>query len=325
MTPFRQRETLETELAGLKALLHAVPEDNFSTPSMKAHIAEIEAAIKTIEERPALAPEAELLFQDGPTLGTEGIDVTFTSNILSSYQNMLRDHYAAKHYGILRRSGRQRGASQAKLYLTALPRGSFGLQLSQPHVQDFVAAQNLSSVMQDISGLIAASAKSDPAFEESLNTFNPRVLKPLQRFIETLYTNKATCRLITGSIETKLNKHQVEQAYDRVTSAKEREEEIELPGVFGGVLTFSWEFDFQPDHGDLICGPLAEEVEESTAAEWNLHLTNTHTLAKLKRLTVSTRSGDKKPTYELVGLKASGRIPPKGTGKPKDKPPTPHK
>ena len=48
----------------------------------------------------------------------------------------------------------------------------------------------------------------------------------------------------------------------------------------------------------------------------DLHLTHTHTLAKLKRLTVSTRSGDKKPSYELIGLKDSGRLPAKDAQPP---------
>ena len=317
MTPFRQRETIQTELSALKVLLHSTPEDPFASPMLKDRIKELESSLAALDPHPSLTPEAEIFFEDGPAIGSEALEVTFTSHILDSYQNMLTNHYAAKHYGILRRSGRRRGEGDTKLYLTALPRGSFGLQLSQPRVQDFVAAQNLSAAMHEISGLVEATAKSDQAFEDSLNAFNPRVLKPLQRFIEALFTSKAACRVVTGDNETKLNLHQVEEAYKRVTSAKEREEVVDVPGVFGGVLTFSWEFDFQPDNGDLICGPLADEVDEETATNWNLHLTHTHTIAKLKRLTVSTRTGDKKSSYELIGLKTSGRLPAKTRQKPK--------
>jgi len=317
MTPFRQRESAQTELSALKALLHSTPEDRFATPMLRDRIKELESSLVALEKRPSLTPEAEIFFEDGPAIGSEGLEVTFTSHILDSYQNMLTNHYAAKNYGVLRRSGRRRGEADTKLYLTALPRGSFGLQLSKPHVHDFVAAQNLSAVMSEISGLVEASAKSDQAFEESLNTFNPRVLKPLQRFIEALFSSKAACRVVTGFHDTKLTKHQIEDAYVRVTSAKEREEVVKVPGVFGGVLTFSWEFDFQPDQGELIRGPLAQEVDEQTATNWNLNLTHTHTLAELKVLTVSTRTGDKKPSYELLDLKTSGRLPAKVAHKPK--------
>ena len=70
---------------------------------------------------------------------------------------------------------------------------------------------------------------------------------------------------------------------------------------------------------------LGDEVDEQSAAHWNLHLTDTHTIAKPKRLTVSTRTGDKKPSYELLGLKASGRLPAKTSNTPKDEPPTPYR
>lgn len=233
---------------------------------------------------------------------------------------MLTNHYAAKHYGILRRSGRRRGEADTKLYLTALPRGSFGLQLTQPHVEDFVAAQHLSSVMHDISALLQASAKSDEAFEESLNTFNPRVLKPLQRFIETLFTSKAACRVVTGFSETKLSQHQMADAYNRVTAATEREDTMDVRGVFGGVLTLSWEFDFQPEQGDIIRGAISQDVEEPTATQWALNYTHTETIAKLRVVTVSTRSGRKRPTYELIDLRPSGRLPTKKAQTPKQKP-----
>ena len=83
-----------------------------------------------------------------------------------------------------------------------------------------------------------------------------------------------------------------------------------LPGIFGGVLTFSCEFDFRPDGGDLIRGPLAEEVSESTAGGWSQHFTHEHVTAKFKISTVVTRAGKKKPTYELVDLEPLTPAPP---------------
>lgn len=320
MTPLRQRETTQLDITALKALIHATPDDPFAKPLLEQRLGELEQFLGALERRPPINPETEIFFEEGPTIGSEGLEITFTSHILDSYQNMLTNHYAAKHYGILRRSGRRRGEADTKLYLTALPRGSFGLQLAQPHVQDFVAAEHLSLVMHEISALLQASAKSDEAFEESLNTFNPRVLKPLQRFIETLFTSKAGCRVLTGFNETKLSPHEIEEAYVRVTAATEREETLKVSGVFGGVLTFSWEFDFQPDQGDLICGALSSEVDEETATNWNLNLTHTHTTATLKVVTVSTRTGKKKPSYELVDLRPSGRLPTKKAQAPKQKP-----
>ena len=322
MTPLRQRETTQLEIAALKALIAATPDDPLAKPMLVEQLTELESSLGTLEARPPLNPETEMFFEEGPTIGSEGLEIAFTSHILDSYQNMLTNHYAAKHYGVLRRSGRRRGESDTKLYLTALPRGSFGLQLAQPHVDDFVAAQHLSSVMHDISALLQASAKSDEAFEESLNTFNPRVLKPLQRFIGTLFNSRAACRVITGFSETKLSLNQIADAYVRVTAATEATNEMEVRGVFGGVLTLSWEFDFQPEQGDIIRGAISQEVEEPVATQWALNYTHTETIAKLRVVTVSTRSGKKRPTYELIDLRPSGRLPVKAKETPKDNPPT---
>jgi len=309
MTPLRQRETTQLEITALKALISATPDDPLAKPMLVEQLEELESSLGALESRPPINPETEIFFEDGPTIGSEGLEITFASHILDSYQNMLTNHYAAKHYGVLRRSGRRRGEADTKLYLTALPRGSFGLQLAQPHVEDFVAAEHLSSVMHEISALLQASAKSDEAFEESLNIFNPRVLKPLQRFIETLFTSKAACRVLTGFSETKLSQNEIADAFVRVTAASEREETMEVRGVFGGVLTLSWEFDFQPEQGDIIRGAISQEVDESVATQWALNYTHTETVAKLRVVTVSTRTGKKRPTYELVDLRPSGRVP----------------
>jgi hypothetical protein len=320
MTPCRQRETTQVEITALKALINVTPDDPLAKPMLLEQLTELEASLAALDQRPPLNPETEIFFTGGPTVGARGLEITFTSHILDSYQNMLTNHYSAKHYGTLRRSGRRRGEADTKLYLTALPRGSFGLQLAQPHVDDFVAAGNLSQVMHEVSGLLEASAKSDAAFDESLGTFNPRVLKPLQRFIGTLFNGNAGCRVLTGFNETKLSSHQIEEAYVRVTAATEREETLDLRGVFGGVLTLSWEFDFKPEQGDIIRGAISEDVEESVATEWAHSYTHTETIATLRVVTVSTRTGKKRPTYELVSLKPFGRLPARSANKPSEPP-----
>jgi hypothetical protein len=305
MTPLRQREALLAELAGLKDLLQATPQDTLATPLMKGRVDELEKALKGLDEKPPIAPEAELFFTEGPALGHRGLEAKFASDVLDTYQNMVTNHYSAKHYGALRRAGRRRGEAETRLFLTALPRGSFGLQLTQLHVSDFVAASDVSTAMQDISGLLEAATESDTAFERLLASFNPRVLKPLTRFLEALHTGGGQCRIVTGLKETKLTSAKIADAFTRVSAAKTDEEVITITGTFGGVLMFSWEFDFQPEAGDTIRGALAEEVTEQAAEAMNHDFTNKAAVAKLKATTVETRSGKKKPTYELIELQSA--------------------
>ena len=84
MTPFRQRETTQTELSSLKALLQSTPEDRFATPMLKDRIKELESSLSVLDSHPSFVPEAEIFFEDGPAIGSEALEVTFTSNILDS-------------------------------------------------------------------------------------------------------------------------------------------------------------------------------------------------------------------------------------------------
>lgn len=326
MTPLRLRQSLQAELAGLNALLQTTQPDPWATPVMRGRIEMLEEELQNLSEKPPLAPTTELFFRDGPTFGSEGLEATFTSEVLESYQNMVTNHYAAKHYGTPRRSGRRRGEQETQLFLTALPRGSFGLQLSQPHPEDFVAATNLSEAMLKISQLIEATAGSDQTFETALSEFDARVFKPLKRFIVSLHTGGGDCRIVTGFNETPLSTEQITAAYTRVAAADLDEKTIDMPGTFGGLLTNSWQFDFCPVGGDWIRGSLSDEVSTETAAEWNLHYTSKQTVAKLKISIVINRTGKKKPSYELLDLKPLDE-PPKdlATSPPPPTPPTPAK
>lgn len=310
MTPLRQRESLQAELASLQALLHSNPDDRIATPLMKGHIAEIQQALRSLEARPPLTPQAGLFFSGGPALDSEGLEVTFTSEILNSYQNMVTNHYAAKHYGTLRYTGRRRGEQDTKLFLTALPRGSFGLQLTQPHVSDFFAANNVAGAMEDIRGLVSSTAESDQAFQTALTSFEPRVFKPLKRFIEALHGGGGTFRLETGFKEVTLTPKKIADAYQRVSAAVADEEVITLKGVFGGVLIFSGDFNFQPEGADMIRGTLAKEVTEQAATTMDHEFTGKPAVARMKVTVVTTSSGKKKPSYELTGLIHLGSEPP---------------
>ena len=303
MTPARQRPALEAELAGLTALLQSTPEDPLATPLMRSRVEELEDALRKLPVQKLRHPEAELFFSDGPAIGSEGIEITFASDVLNSYQNMVTNHYAAKHYGNLRRTGRRRGEEETRLYLTALPLGSFGFQLTQPHVSDFFAAGNVSIAMQDISALVEATAESDDAFESALSRFDSRVFRPLKRFIVTIHAGGGSCRVLTGDKETSLSVEKITEAYTRISAAITDDEDVTMSGVFGGAHVFSGDFEFQPDGSSLIRGNLSEDITEEKAIAMNRNFTKRRAIAKMIMTTVSARTGSKKPTYELESLK----------------------
>jgi hypothetical protein len=302
MTPIREKESLQAELSGLEHLLSITPNDPLATPLLKARIEEKKSKIQQLEEKPPLMPETEIFFGQGPVIGSNGIEAKFAGEVLRRFQDMVTNHFSAKFFGGLRKIGRRRGEPQSKLFLTALPRGSFGLQLSQPHVTDFVIAGQLTQTMEEIADLVSAAAQGDQSFVDTISNFNSRVLVPLTEFLEVLNNAEADCRIVSGSRKASLKKDEVVQAYQRVIAAKKDEEIIGYQGVFGGVLIQSGKFEFMPSGEKLISGWIAEEVTEEEAIEMD-KLAGKLCQAQMRLTTINIRTGRQTWTHELMKLK----------------------
>lgn len=301
MTPLRHKEILTTDLIGLRELTETMPDDPLAGPLAQSRIASLEEEIGQVGEGPPRIPEAEMFFGPGPAIGSAGLDAKFASRILNSYQDIISNQFAATFHGALRRAGRRRGENDSRLYLTALPRGSFGLQLSQPHVEDFVAAQEVARVMDEVTDLVAASAEDDSSFTAALQRFHPRVLPPLRALLETMATAGSDCRMISGTKQVRLTKEKVSFASARVTAAQTRRDEFEFDGVFDGVLLQSGKFEFEPQGQSLITGWLAENVTDEQAEEWG-RLTGKPAKACVQITTVTTPNGERRLAYELLAL-----------------------
>ena len=308
MTPLRQKEILTTDLIGLRELVDAMPDDPLAGPLAQSRIASMEEEIRRLAEVPSCTPEAEMFFGPGPAIGSAGLDAKFASRILNSYQDIISNQFAATFHGALRRAGRRRGENDSRLYLTALPRGSFGLQLSQPHVEDFVAAQEVAKVMENVTNLVAAASQDDDAFATALEQFHPRVLTPLRTLLETIATAGSDCRMISGHREAALSKEKVAEAARRATDARTQFDELELEGVFDGLLLQSGKFEFEPVGQDIVCGWLAEDVTDDQAQNWGA-LTGKTAKAKLRITTVTTPNRQRRLAYELLSLEPLNEVP----------------
>lgn len=149
--------------------------------------------------------------------------------------------------------------------------------------------------------LVNAAATSDEIFEGALGNFHPRVFKPLGRFFDAMALANAECRMVTGMHDVRLNGPQIIAAAARVSATDMSEESIEKFGIFGGVLIPSRRFDFTTHSGNVLSGWLADSVGDDEAAAMGAYI-GSAAAAVMKMTTIETRSGKKKPAYELVRL-----------------------
>jgi hypothetical protein len=302
MNSFRDRMQKSSELAGMRALLAEMPDDPLAKPLLRSRIEDFEAELGALDAAPA-TPSAELLFAGKPIYGSMGIDAKFAASVLSSFQNMLNNHHAASRHGSIGAQGRRLGEGESRLYLSALPRGSFGILLSQPQPEDFISATQVGEALEQITALVESAASGDAVFTEAVGNFHPRVLKPLNKFLYSLRTQDVSVTIRAGRKQSILDKDQVQNAYGRVSAAKSKTEEVTLSGIFKGVLLESWKFDFLPESGIPITGNLSKSVSEEQAKEM-VKLFEKRSLASLSVTSIETRSGPSRPSYELRSLQA---------------------
>jgi hypothetical protein len=247
-------------------------------------------------------PRTVLFFAGRPVRGSTGIDAQFAAQSLTPFLEAVKTQYSAQKYGRVGQRGPRKDESEARMLLTSLPRGSFGLELSQPDSEDFISSQQLSDTLVRLTELIAAAGDSDEHFAVSLDKVSPRVLPRLGEFLETVAQGGAWLRVESGDISVELPKEKVEKASERVLATKTDERIIEgVRGEFRGATLESWRFDFKRDDGVVLSGRLGEELEGSEAAKM-IALTGRTTLAKLRETSVSTREGSVRYRFELLGL-----------------------
>jgi hypothetical protein len=307
MSYLRELEKRQAEIVGLKTLLLDMPDDPLAKPLLASRLRGLEKELTEMEKHPQAHPEAELLFAGGPVIGSVGLDAKFASKVLDSYQDMVANHYSALRHGQMGSRGPRIGDDDARLCLTALPRGSFGLLLTQPQAEDFIAATQLSDAMDQLTSLVEAAASGDAAFTDSVEKFHPRVLTPLCRFFNALEAQGASVRLRSATRQCELKTEQVRAAKTRIEETKPETETIHLSGVSRGVLLESWRFDFNPDNQPPISGVLADSVTPDEAKAM-LGLADQPTKAELRVTRMRTRSGFGRPTYELLRLQAPATL-----------------
>jgi hypothetical protein len=256
-----------------------------------------------LHELPPAGPEPRtvLFFSGDPVVGSRGIDAQFASAVMSPFLEMVKTEYAAEKHGHVGARGRRKDEDEARLLLTGLPRGSFGLELSQPFADDLFASEHLSGVLVRLADLFSAAAKSDEDFVIALEDVSPRVYTRLTDFFKALSTHGASLRMQTGDLEVVLEKEKIPQALERVSSAHEDNERIERRGVFRGATLDTWKFDFRDESGTIINGDLGAELSEEKVAEM-LTLTNQTCTAILNEQRISARGTKAKPRYQLLDL-----------------------
>jgi hypothetical protein len=247
---------------------------------------------------------AILFFSGEPVQGSMGIDVTFASGVLDPFQSMVMADYADRWHGVVGTRGPRVGEANSRLLLTALPRGSFGLELTRAESDELFEEDQLADTLAHITKLVESAATSDEEFATELNDTAPRVIQKLRSFLEVVSKGKAGLRMETGDYRCTMDPIRATEAYNRVAGTVETTVEIKIKGVFKGVLLESWRFDFLNEDGHKISGKIDENLTPEQIAKLSAEFFNQRCLAILDKTTVVFKNGRERTTHVLKDLQS---------------------
>ena len=295
-----KRQFLNTQVLEMDRLMESSAADPFMAEALRLRR---ESLSEELRQAPPESsnPRTVLFFAGPPVHGSRGIDAKFASDVLAPFLEMVKTQYSAQKHGRVGARGPRRGESEARLMLTGLPRGSFGLELSQPQAEDFITSEQLSDVLVRLTEVIASAGETDERFAVSMDRVSPRVLPRLKEFLDVVASTKASLGLESGELKVSLPADRVAAAFERVGAAETSEHEIEMEGVFRGATLDSWRFDFRLDDQKVIAGRIADDLDDASI-EAMLPMTNKRCQARLREMTISTRDGVKRHRFELLEL-----------------------
>jgi hypothetical protein len=306
MTTRAQRDFLKVQLLDTQRLLESAGQHPLMSVALKERERELREKIAAL---PLGNKEARtvLFFSGDPVQGSVGIDASFAGRVLEPFQSMVMADYADRWHGAVGSRGRRSGEANSRLILTALPRGSFGLELTRADNGEFfeeIEENQLADTLAHVTKLVESSARSDEDFAAELDRTAPRVIQNLREFLEVVAKGKAGLRLESGDFRCSINPVEANEAFDRVSGTITNDADVKIPGVFKGVLLESWKFDFVSDEGHQIGGRIDENLTEDRVIALNLEFFNKGCAASFAKTTVLFRNGRVRTTYTLKGLEA---------------------
>ncbi|MBN8825396.1 MULTISPECIES: hypothetical protein [unclassified Spirosoma] len=300
MSLYRRKQSIKAQIVETQRLLDMVGDH----PLMSFGLAErIETLRQELDSLPteSFEPKVQLLFSGEAVSGSQGIKASFVSKTIPPFQELVKSKTSKIRGGRARRGEKILRSKSTDLFVTALPRGSFGVELSQMETNGLFDSVDVSRGIKDVMNLISDST-SDESFESILEKTTQNDLVNLKKFLRGIVEEKSILKMESGELFIELSKDKIADAYERVALIIKDESEDFLKGIFKGILLDSKKFEFVLQDGKKIFGSIDDELSEWQLIEYN-KLSNTFCEFHLRTFKIILKSGVEKTKYRLLGIK----------------------
>lgn len=302
MSLYRHIQSLKAQIIDTERLLEMVVDHPLMSESLSEKLNQLKSKLESLPKE-SFEPKVKLLFSGNAVKGSIGIKSNFISKTLSPFQSMVKTQVALHRFGAVGKRGQAKKAGNTDLYLTALPIGSFGVELSQLEDDDLFNSLDVSNAMKSVMNIIENTAKDDETFEKTIENTPKRNLTNLKSFFKNILDEESTLKMESGELGFELPKEKIVEAYNRVASTDDEEEELIINGIFRGLLLDSGKFEVQTIEGKRLSGFISEDLGEEQLIEYDKLFLNNTCEIHLKLHKTLFKTGTQKTDYELLEIR----------------------
>lgn len=301
MSVFSEIQRIKSQILDTQRVLKLVDEH----PTMSYSI---EDKLNTLKQKLAnfpkdvMEPKIRLLFSGDAVKGSLGIKSKFVSKTMKPIQELIKTQTALVRFGTFGHRGQAKNSANSELYLTALPTGSFGIELSQLEHNDLFDEEEVSKAIKEVGKLIEASTESDEEFEKAIENTPKRNLANLKAFLKTVSDANSILKLETGSFGISILEDEIKEGYKRVNATDNQEDEIFVDGLLRGILLDSGKFEIITEDGKSINGIINPDISEEQLIEYDREYLNKECLIHLSVYKTTFITGREKISYELLEI-----------------------
>ncbi|MCK4340649.1 MAG: hypothetical protein KAY37_02855 [Phycisphaerae bacterium] len=294
---------LQAERAALKKMLDQLPATSvIDRMSLEDRKKEVEEALASQPEPSREPVRAKLTFRGKPIVGSHGMFAEFGAAVVNSFAEAVAA-IGASQTGPLGTRGAIPKRDDYRLLITGTALGSFGFELEEAPKDNMMLFPELSpveSAIEQAKAIMEASLGTDDDLTEAISDAGPRALDELRTFLKTMADQEAVCTLeFKDEVFRFADVGQVRRSEQRLSQDNIHEEDVEIAGVFQGVLPKRRTFEFRvSETDDVISGKVGPDIEEARQIN--------HILEKPLIIKVRTRrAGTGRPRYVLLSYELS--------------------
>ena len=279
-------------------------EDLIAVHQLGKKISSLEVSLKALEGTPQHSAKAALFFGGRPVSGSHGVDATFASKAIESFQRLISRQFAVLETGELSPKGRLPVQDEARMMVTEMARGSVGFVLEEAPEQGRLVATELGTAVEQVAEVVGLVAGESHQWAAAMEIMDQRVLSEVKAFFAVLDEAGASIRIVEGDNDRELSREAVHRARSRVDKARVVEEE--LPPQAGQIVGFtSKTFEFVREDGEKISGRIdsvpARQLEQAGVNQQIQQFMYTPLRVRLRVRTVES-GGWSRRYYTLLAL-----------------------